>query len=76
MKSHDGWGDFRGFAENHLAGMGVHELRDYEKIINGDYMEWDLYYFFAGRKEPPPELRNSPVFQRMKEFANSTKRAY
>jgi succinate dehydrogenase assembly factor 2 len=40
--------NFSGFAEENLNKMNDSELEQFDKIINGKYMEWDLYYFFTG----------------------------
>lgn len=37
-----------GFADSKLNGLSESELREYDKIINGEHMEWDLYYFVTG----------------------------
>jgi succinate dehydrogenase assembly factor 2 len=37
-----------GFADNHLKDLNEAELREYDKIINGEHMEWDLYYYLSG----------------------------
>jgi succinate dehydrogenase assembly factor 2 len=37
-----------GFADSQLNNLSEVELREYDKIINGEHMEWDLYYFMTG----------------------------
>jgi len=37
-------------------------------------MEWDLFAYFSGRKDPPVDLQDCGVFKKIKEFAHSTKR--
>ena len=37
-----------GFADKRLASLNESELRKYDEIINGDHMEWDLYYYMTG----------------------------
>uniref|UniRef100_A0A915CXD2 SDH assembly factor 2 n=1 Tax=Ditylenchus dipsaci TaxID=166011 RepID=A0A915CXD2_9BILA len=65
-----------GFAAKHLNELSSSELNSYDKIINNnDHMEWDLYYYFVGRKDAPPELKDCPVFKRMCVFACSKKAA-
>lgn len=39
-----------GFADSHLKALNETELREYDKIINGEYMEWDLYYYLSGKR--------------------------
>lgn len=50
------------FAEASLHNMNEIELREYDRIINGGYAEWDLYYFLTGRKDVPPDLAKNLVF--------------
>uniref|UniRef100_A0AC34GA96 SDH assembly factor 2 n=1 Tax=Panagrolaimus sp. ES5 TaxID=591445 RepID=A0AC34GA96_9BILA len=57
-----------GFARQYLPVMNEKELEAYEKIINGEHMEWDLFYYVSDRKPPPPELDNCKVFHMMKDF--------
>uniref|UniRef100_A0A0M3IBY6 Succinate dehydrogenase assembly factor 2, mitochondrial n=1 Tax=Ascaris lumbricoides TaxID=6252 RepID=A0A0M3IBY6_ASCLU len=57
-----------GFAQEALAGMSHEELLEYDSIINGDHMEWDLFYFMSGKKEPPKELQESAIFRRIQEY--------
>lgn len=40
----------------------------YDRLINGEHMEWDLYYYMSGKKEPPKEVASSPVFQMLKKY--------
>uniref|UniRef100_A0AC35FGN1 SDH assembly factor 2 n=1 Tax=Panagrolaimus sp. PS1159 TaxID=55785 RepID=A0AC35FGN1_9BILA len=60
-----------GFARQYLPVMNEKELEAYEKIINGEYMEWDLFYYVSDRKPPPPELDNCKVFNMMKDFVKN-----
>uniref|UniRef100_A0A914NHJ7 Uncharacterized protein n=1 Tax=Meloidogyne incognita TaxID=6306 RepID=A0A914NHJ7_MELIC len=56
------------FAEENLPKMNKNDLVNYDAIINGNYMEWDLYYYLTGRKEAPNELISNPLFKNMKEY--------
>ncbi|KAL7079638.1 hypothetical protein ACQ4LE_001287 [Meloidogyne hapla] len=56
------------FAEENLSKMDINDLINYDAIINGDYMEWDLYYYLTGRKEAPNELISNPIFKNIKEY--------
>uniref|UniRef100_A0A0K0DGK9 SDHAF2 n=1 Tax=Angiostrongylus cantonensis TaxID=6313 RepID=A0A0K0DGK9_ANGCA len=56
------------FAEKHLPTMEREDLLSYDKLINGEHMEWDLYYFMCGKKEPPEEVAASTVFKMVKKF--------
>uniref|UniRef100_A0A915NJ06 Succinate dehydrogenase assembly factor 2, mitochondrial n=1 Tax=Meloidogyne floridensis TaxID=298350 RepID=A0A915NJ06_9BILA len=58
----------RKFAEENLPKMNKNDLVNYDAIINGNYMEWDLYYYLTGRKEAPNELISNPLFKNMKEY--------
>lgn len=37
-----------GFADAQLNKLSETELHEYDKIINGEHMEWDLYYYLTG----------------------------
>lgn len=37
-----------GFADNKLKELNESELHEYNKIINSEHNEWDLYYFMTG----------------------------
>lgn len=37
-----------GFAEKRLGSLNEAELHQYGEIINGEHMEWDLYYYMTG----------------------------
>lgn len=41
---------FSNFARSNLSGMDERELLEYDRIINGQHMEWDLYYYFTGKQ--------------------------
>lgn len=56
------------FAEQMLQKMNLQQLMRYDEIINGEYMEWDLYYYIAGRKNLPEDLKNCEVFQLLLDF--------
>lgn len=30
--------------------MSGEELMEYDRIINGEHMEWDLFYYLTGKK--------------------------
>lgn len=62
-----------GFAQRNLSELTCSELEAYDKIINGEHNEWDLYYFFVNRKEPPTSLKECAVFQKICLFARSKK---
>ncbi|MFH4975635.1 hypothetical protein AB6A40_002344 [Gnathostoma spinigerum] len=61
------------FADLYLNKMGREELDEYDEIINGKHMEWDLYYYISGKKAPPKDLENSKVFKMMKDYVNEVK---
>lgn len=46
------------------------------QMINGEHMEWDLYYYIAGKKPPPEELIELSVFKLLKAFVDERKRRY
>ncbi|KAI6184035.1 Syntaxin-1A isoform X2 [Aphelenchoides bicaudatus] len=63
-----------GFVDSELNKLTETELHEYDKIINGDHMEWDLYYFLIGKKTLPPELNSNPVFTKMSNFVKKIKK--
>ncbi|KAJ1352465.1 hypothetical protein KIN20_008798 [Parelaphostrongylus tenuis] len=58
------------FAEKYLPTMEREDLTSYDKLINGEHMEWDLYYFISGNKEPPKDVANLTVFKMIKKFVD------
>ncbi|RCN43946.1 TPR repeat region [Ancylostoma caninum] len=58
------------FAERNLSKMNQEELESYDKLINGEHMEWDLFYFMSGKKEPPADVANSSAFKLIKAFVD------
>uniref|UniRef100_A0A8R1U167 Succinate dehydrogenase assembly factor 2, mitochondrial n=1 Tax=Onchocerca volvulus TaxID=6282 RepID=A0A8R1U167_ONCVO len=56
------------FADQMLQKMNLKQLMRYDEIINGEYMEWDLYYYISGRKNLPKDLEGCEVFQLMLDF--------
>ncbi|VDK65640.1 unnamed protein product [Anisakis simplex] len=63
------------FAERSLGSMDRKQLLEYDNLINGEHMEWDLFYFLSGRKEPPKEMENSTIFQQMRDYVKSKEQA-
>ncbi|EPB79219.1 TPR repeat region [Ancylostoma ceylanicum] len=58
------------FAERNLSKMNQEQLESYDKLINGEHMEWDLFYFMSGKKEPPADVANSSAFKLIKAFVD------
>ncbi|CAG9532244.1 unnamed protein product [Cercopithifilaria johnstoni] len=56
------------FADQMLQKMSFQQLMRYDEIINGEHMEWDLYYYLAGRKNLPDDLKDCEVFQLLLDF--------
>lgn len=54
------------FAQRYLPSMTEAEMDVYESILATP--DWDLYNWFSGRTQPPPD-RNSPLLQRLLKFA-------
>ncbi|CAD5216299.1 unnamed protein product [Bursaphelenchus xylophilus] len=63
-----------GFAEKELKNLSQVELENYDTLINGDIMEWDLFYYLSNKKEPPEEVQNNLAFKKMKEFVAKLKK--
>ncbi|KAK6013497.1 TPR repeat region [Ostertagia ostertagi] len=58
------------FGEKYLNKMDRETLKEYDTLINGDIMEWDLYYYMSGKEEPPADVANSGAFQLLKKFVD------
>lgn len=56
------------FADENLEKMSHEELVAYDRLINSEHMEWDLYYYMSGKKEPPSDVASCPVFQKLKKY--------
>ncbi|KAL4002981.1 Flavinator of succinate dehydrogenase family protein [Acanthocheilonema viteae] len=56
------------FADQMLQKMSLQQLMRYDEIINGKYMEWDLYYYLAGKRNLPEDLKDCEVFQLLLNF--------
>lgn len=56
------------FADQMLQKMSSQQLMRYDEIINGEHMEWDLYYYLSGRKSLPDDLKRCEVFQLLLDF--------
>ncbi|RNA06803.1 succinate dehydrogenase assembly factor mitochondrial-like [Brachionus plicatilis] len=62
------------FSAKYLPGMDEVGLNEFDKIINGLYNEWDLYYWLTGATKIPEDIECSKIFQLMKQFtANQNK---
>ncbi|GMS82093.1 hypothetical protein PENTCL1PPCAC_4268 [Pristionchus entomophagus] len=61
------------FAESHLGLMDSTTLEEYDKMINGDHMEWDLFYYLSGKKPAPPEVESTHAFALLKKFVDAKK---
>uniref|UniRef100_A0A0N5AQ92 Succinate dehydrogenase assembly factor 2, mitochondrial n=1 Tax=Syphacia muris TaxID=451379 RepID=A0A0N5AQ92_9BILA len=59
------------FADEFLGSMSHDELVDYDKLINGEHMEWDLYYYMSGKKQPPQDVADSKAFHKLREYVVS-----
>ncbi|KAK0396325.1 hypothetical protein QR680_001671 [Steinernema hermaphroditum] len=62
-----------GFAETNLSVFTQEQLDMYDRIINGEHMEWDLFYYISGKKVAPKNLQDSDVFKLMVKYANDKK---
>ncbi|KAK6056895.1 TPR repeat region [Cooperia oncophora] len=58
------------FGEKYVNKMDRETLKAYDTLINGDIMEWDLYYYMSGKEEPPADVANSSAFQLLKKFVD------
>ncbi|WKY11112.1 hypothetical protein Q1695_003005 [Nippostrongylus brasiliensis] len=58
------------FGEKYVHKMDRETLEAYDKLINGEHMEWDLYYYMNGSKEPPADVVNSSAFKLLKNFVD------
>ncbi|CAB55034.1 Succinate dehydrogenase assembly factor 2, mitochondrial [Caenorhabditis elegans] len=58
------------FAEQNLKKMSEPELKAYDKLINGEHMEWDLFYYLSNKKSPPEDVESCQVYQKVKKFVD------
>ncbi|PIC47563.1 hypothetical protein B9Z55_006877 [Caenorhabditis nigoni] len=58
------------FAEENLKKMSEPELKAYDKLINGEHMEWDLFYYLSNKKTPPEDVEKCSVYQKVKKFVD------
>uniref|UniRef100_A0A1I7ZUQ6 Succinate dehydrogenase assembly factor 2, mitochondrial n=1 Tax=Steinernema glaseri TaxID=37863 RepID=A0A1I7ZUQ6_9BILA len=63
-----------GFAEQNLKTLSQEQLDRYDAIINGEHMEWDLFYYVSGKKPAPKNLQECEVFQLITQYANDKKK--
>uniref|UniRef100_A0A1I7XML5 Succinate dehydrogenase assembly factor 2, mitochondrial n=1 Tax=Heterorhabditis bacteriophora TaxID=37862 RepID=A0A1I7XML5_HETBA len=56
------------FAEQNLATMNRSDLESYDQLINGEHMEWDLFYYLSNKKTPPVAVKECTVYQMIKQF--------
>ncbi|CAB3405637.1 unnamed protein product [Caenorhabditis bovis] len=61
------------FADVNLPTMTASELEAYDKLINGEHMEWDLFYYMSDKKPAPSEIANCKVYKMLKSFVTSKK---
>uniref|UniRef100_A0A0N5C8D0 Succinate dehydrogenase assembly factor 2, mitochondrial n=1 Tax=Strongyloides papillosus TaxID=174720 RepID=A0A0N5C8D0_STREA len=61
---------FGDFADEMLKSLSPKQLIEYDKLINGDTNEWDLFYYVTGRKEAPQEISKTSVFPIIKKFVS------
>uniref|UniRef100_A0AAF5DH45 Succinate dehydrogenase assembly factor 2, mitochondrial n=1 Tax=Strongyloides stercoralis TaxID=6248 RepID=A0AAF5DH45_STRER len=59
---------YQSFASEVLHCLSPEQLSEYDKIINGDTNEWDLFYYVTGRKEAPREIAETSVFPIIKKY--------
>ncbi|CAI5441021.1 unnamed protein product [Caenorhabditis angaria] len=59
------------FAQENLSKMTPEQLVNYDKLINGEHMEWDLFYYLSDKKVAPEEVASCPVYQLLKKFVDS-----
>lgn len=50
--------------------MSESELKAYDKLINGEHMEWDLFYYLSNKKTPPEDVEKCQVYQMVKKFVD------
>ncbi|GMR60054.1 hypothetical protein PMAYCL1PPCAC_30249 [Pristionchus mayeri] len=61
------------FAESNLELMDAATLDEYDKMINGEHMEWDLFYYLSGKKPAPAEVEKTNAFALLKKFVDAKK---
>uniref|UniRef100_A0A8R1I0P6 Succinate dehydrogenase assembly factor 2, mitochondrial n=1 Tax=Caenorhabditis japonica TaxID=281687 RepID=A0A8R1I0P6_CAEJA len=58
------------FAERNLQTMSADQLKAYDKLINGEHMEWDLFYYLSDKKTPPKDVEECDVYKMVKLFVD------
>uniref|UniRef100_A0A0N5A2M8 Succinate dehydrogenase assembly factor 2, mitochondrial n=1 Tax=Parastrongyloides trichosuri TaxID=131310 RepID=A0A0N5A2M8_PARTI len=61
---------FGDFADDILKKLSPKQLEEYDKLINGDTNEWDLFYYVSGRKEAPKDIAETSVFPIIKKYVS------
>ncbi|OUC40891.1 TPR repeat region [Trichinella nativa] len=59
---------FSKFYEEHVNLLTADDLNTYDQLINGEYNEWDIYYWITGRRKTVPENLESNVMQMLKSY--------
>ncbi|KRX93472.1 Succinate dehydrogenase assembly factor 2, mitochondrial [Trichinella pseudospiralis] len=55
------------FYEEHVNSLTADDLNTYDQLINGEYNEWDIYYWITGKKAIPENLESN-VMQMLKSY--------
>ncbi|KRZ67386.1 Succinate dehydrogenase assembly factor 2, mitochondrial [Trichinella papuae] len=55
------------FYEEHVNSLTADDLNTYDQLINGEYSEWDIYYWITGKKTVPENLESN-VMQMLKSY--------
>lgn len=59
------------FASENLGKMNRNQLTAYDKLINGEHMEWDLFYYLSGKKSPPEDVESCDVYKMVKSYVDA-----
>ncbi|KAJ1673504.1 Succinate dehydrogenase assembly factor 2 mitochondrial, partial [Spiromyces aspiralis] len=57
------------FAKEELGGMTRAELEEFDKLL--DEMDWDIFHWASGAKQPPPKVEQMAVFCKLREYCKN-----
>ncbi|KAJ1857975.1 Succinate dehydrogenase assembly factor 2 mitochondrial [Coemansia sp. RSA 1822] len=55
------------FAAQHLSHLSRDEMSDLDVLLSN--IDWDIFYWATNKTQPPREVSDMPVFQKLKEHA-------
>ncbi|KAJ2451645.1 Succinate dehydrogenase assembly factor 2 mitochondrial [Coemansia sp. RSA 2336] len=56
------------FASEYLAQLSRDEMHELDSLLSN--IDWDIFYWATGKTQPPTQVANMAVFQKLKEHAS------